>query len=506
MVQAEGVEPSTMVRDANVENEVTMLNAGENSPTATAVSTQEENRNGGDHSSTRLSWSVVIGGLGLSMAITFAEMLEVDVAVDLEHHLLKGSGFQEENILLDSAMESGLKIEQEPPDCMPARVPKPSGTACRGLGAVCQFFQYNIVIQLQFLYVDLCARSKVGLCDGLLLEQTVCLLGPTERRCHQRGYQLWLRAPIPGEHEENGADGSYPEESRKFDPNTDILFFSKSKWRSPLKRNNDLHPSADTKYDSVCIPKLESSKEDMWSTLQIHVLKKRPHDREDDITNACAFILFMMGHLWFQMANDTVPLRYLAAAADLDSAAQYDRGSAIFTSLYHGLDTTVVTRGAIAGFIQLLLYWFYEYCGVGHPIVKEVDKFLAYLRLRAWERGNKRKTNDYATNMFILGEERETYASYWAEQTSEVGHMLTDSQRMGNIDLFGPTALKAGITPMVVTSASVHSLSQDFSLPGKAEGPDSGWHMKWTGRREMLPITRLRDLPPMSSSYGVEKL
>ncbi|KAF6149141.1 hypothetical protein GIB67_025997 [Kingdonia uniflora] len=66
-------------------------------------------------------------------------------------------------------------------------------------------------------------------------------------------------------------------------------------------------------------------------------------DREDDIIIAHAFILFMMGHLWFQTANDTVPLGYLAAVADLDEAAQYDWGYAILTSLYHGLDTAVTT-------------------------------------------------------------------------------------------------------------------------------------------------------------------
>ncbi|KAF6150416.1 hypothetical protein GIB67_034115 [Kingdonia uniflora] len=67
------------------------------------------------------------------------------------------------------------------------------------------------------------------------------------------------------------------------------------------------------------------------------------------------------------------------------------------------LDTVVTTGGAITGFSQLLEYWFYEYCGVGHPIVKEEVKFSAYLRLRAWERGNRRKTNNQATNLFILG-------------------------------------------------------------------------------------------------------
>ncbi|KAF6146528.1 hypothetical protein GIB67_008814 [Kingdonia uniflora] len=297
-------------------------------------------------------------------------------------------------------------------------------------------------------------------------------------------------------------------------------------------------------------------------------------DREEDITIALVFILFMMGHLWFQTANDTVPLGYLAAVNDLDSATQYDWGSAILASLYHGLDTAVTTGGAITVFVQLLPYWFYEYCEVGYPIVKEEVKYLAYPRLRAWERGNRKKTNDQAANMFIIGryhidhrtvetitwepwfdsavsetedvlnlklisrkriphqvpnenyeyymgdrcwrqvigevhipldpslsisshistpvlhemrqagfinceqfavgEERETYASYWAEQILEVGHMLIYSLRMGNLDLFGSSALRAGITPLVVMSASVHSLTQDFSLPGKAEGPDPG--------------------------------
>ncbi|KAF6169904.1 hypothetical protein GIB67_034296 [Kingdonia uniflora] len=67
------------------------------------------------------------------------------------------------------------------------------------------------------------------------------------------------------------------------------------------------------------------------------------------------------------------------------------------------LDSAVTTGGAITGFSQLLEYWFYEYCGVGHPIVKEEVKFLANPRLRAWERGNRRKTNGQATNLFILG-------------------------------------------------------------------------------------------------------
>ncbi|KAF6151466.1 hypothetical protein GIB67_016278 [Kingdonia uniflora] len=77
-------------------------------------------------------------------------------------------------------------------------------------------------------------------------------------------------------------------------------------------------------------------------------------DRDDDITIVRASIFFMIGHLWFQTAIDTVPLGYLATMANLDEAAQYDWGSAIFASLYHSLNTAVMTWGAITGFSQLL--------------------------------------------------------------------------------------------------------------------------------------------------------
>ncbi|KAF6155273.1 hypothetical protein GIB67_019799 [Kingdonia uniflora] len=171
----------------------------------------------------------------------------------------------------------------------------------------------------------------------------------------------------------------------------------------------------------------------MLTSLSINRYPTRCHDREDDITIARAFILFMMGHLWLQTANDTVPLRYLAAVADLDSVAQYNWGSAILSSLYHGLDTAVTIGCAITGFVQLLTYWFYEYCGVGNPIVKEEVKFSAYPYLRAWERGNKRKTNDQTTNLFILGKyhidhytiETITWEPWLESEVSEIKDVLT---------------------------------------------------------------------------------
>ncbi|KAF6163717.1 hypothetical protein GIB67_036177 [Kingdonia uniflora] len=131
-----------------------------------------------------------------------------------------------------------------------------------------------------------------------------------------------------------------------------------------------------------------------------------------------------------------------------------------------------------------LTYWFYEYCGVGHPIVKEEVMFSTYPRLRAWERGNRKKVNNQATNMFML-------------DRYHIDHSTIETIT------WEPWA---GIIPVVVTSTSLHSLSQDFSLPGEPEGPDSGWYMQWTGRREMLPIHRLRTSPSISSSYGTEEL
>ncbi|KAF6168837.1 hypothetical protein GIB67_042144, partial [Kingdonia uniflora] len=289
------------------------------------------------------------------------------------------------------------------------------------------------------------------------------------------------------------------------------------------------------------LPRIESSniKTENVSISHLRMYLTITDDRDDDITIIRAFIIFMMGHLWFQTANNTISLGYLAVVADLDKAAEYDWGFAILAFLYHGLDTAVTTGGAITGFSQLLEYWFYEYCGVGHPIVKEDVKFSSYPRLKAWERGNRKKTNDLLTgtagipldpplnmsphlcpadlqamrqagfvdcDQFVMGEERETYTSYYVNQTYEVGYLLKDSQRMGNIDLFGPTTLWAGITPVVVRLAAIHSLSQYFSLPDEEEGSDLGWYMEWTGRHEMFPIHRLRDPPPMSSSYDADEL
>ncbi|KAF6133882.1 hypothetical protein GIB67_040646 [Kingdonia uniflora] len=250
------------------------------------------------------------------------------------------------------------------------------------------------------------------------------------------------------------------------------------------------------------LPNIDSNhiKNENFSISHLRTFLTIAADREDNITITRVFILFMMGYLWFQTANNT--------------------------------------------------YWLYEYCGVGHPIVKEDVKYLAYPRLKAWERGNRKKTNDQADNLFMLGRyhidhrtiETITWRPWLEYAVSELDDLtdttgipldpplnmsphlspanlqamrqtdfavctlLTDSQRMGNIDLFGPSALRAGTTPVVVASASVQSLSQDFSLPGEPEGPDPGWLMEWIGRRGLLPIHRLRDLPEMSPSYGAEEL
>ncbi|KAF6135271.1 hypothetical protein GIB67_021633 [Kingdonia uniflora] len=212
---------------------------------------------------------------------------------------------------------------------------------------------------------------------------------------------------------------------------------------STLSNARQLFPNIDSshiKSGNVNIAHLKT-----YLTVEIH--------REDDITIARVFILFMMGHLWFQTANDAVPLGYLAAVNNLDLVAQYDWGYTILASLYDGLDTAVTTGGAITGFVQLLPYWFYEYCGIGHPIVKEevIGKVRIPLGLplsmsphiSPTTLHEMRQAGFVDCEQFAVGEVRKTYASYWAEQISEVGHMLTDSQRMENLDLFGPSALRA---------------------------------------------------------------
>ncbi|KAF6165190.1 hypothetical protein GIB67_000774 [Kingdonia uniflora] len=88
-------------------------------------------------------------------------------------------------------------------------------------------------------------------------------------------------------------------------------------------------------------------------------------DREDDITIVRAFTLFMMGYLWFQMANDTVPLGYLVAVANLDEAVEYEWSSIILTSLYHGLDTAVTTGMPSLDFPNYLSISFTSIVGLG---------------------------------------------------------------------------------------------------------------------------------------------
>ncbi|KAF6167974.1 hypothetical protein GIB67_020544 [Kingdonia uniflora] len=89
----------------------------------------------------------------------------------------------------------------------------------------------------------------------------------------------------------------------------------------------------------------------------------------------------------------------------------------------------------------------------------------------------------------MMNEERMTYDTYWHSQTSEVGHLLTNLQRMGNIDLFGPSTLRSGITPIVVMSTEVHNLFQDFSLPDLEMGPGLGGTWSRQGGTRRSPST-----------------
>ncbi|KAF6142548.1 hypothetical protein GIB67_039512 [Kingdonia uniflora] len=137
--------------------------------------------------------------------------------------------------------------------------------------------------------------------------------------------------------------------------------------------------------------------------------------------------------------------------ADLDEAAQYDWGSTILASMYHGLDTAVTMGGAITGFAQLLMYWFYEYCGAGYPIVKEDIKCWKQLtgttgipldlplsmspHLSPADLQVMRQADFVDCEQFVIGEERETYASYCVNQTVETtGEVATLRRHFDSVD------------------------------------------------------------------------
>ncbi|KAF6151123.1 hypothetical protein GIB67_002375 [Kingdonia uniflora] len=105
------------------------------------------------------------------------------------------------------------------------------------------------------------------------------------------------------------------------------------------------------------------------------------------------------------IATHTSQLKGFGIAGRSKDAIKHlkEMGYAIIASLYYGLDTTVTTKGVITKFSQLLKYWFYEYCGVGQRIFKEALKFTFYSHLKAWEKGNRKKTNDQTANLFTLG-------------------------------------------------------------------------------------------------------
>ncbi|KAF6163296.1 hypothetical protein GIB67_025160 [Kingdonia uniflora] len=69
-------------------------------------------------------------------------------------------------------------------------------------------------------------------------------------------------------------------------------------------------------------------------------------------------------------------------------------------------------------------------------------------------------------NQFVMYESKMTYAEYYSSMTIEVGHLLTNLQRMENIDLFGVSALRSGITPVVITSAEEASCDPHSPLEG----------------------------------------
>ncbi|KAF6137888.1 hypothetical protein GIB67_014017 [Kingdonia uniflora] len=99
----------------------------------------------------------------------------------------------------------------------------------------------------------------------------------------------------------------------------------------------------------------------------------------------------------------------------------------------HSTFTTVIKGWKDISTIPLIrdvVYWFYEYCGVGHPIVNEeltgearipLDPSLSmspHISPAALQ--EMRLAGFLNCEQFVIEEERKTYASYWAEQTLEL--------------------------------------------------------------------------------------
>ncbi|KAF6170905.1 hypothetical protein GIB67_014722 [Kingdonia uniflora] len=201
--------------------------------------------------------------------------------------------------------------------------------------------------------------------------------------------------------------------------------------RSVTRSRSGRKKSSHIKSGNVSIAHLKT-----YLTVEIH--------REDDITIARAFILFMMGHLQFQTANDTVPLGYLAAVNDLDLAAQFD----CVSETEDILNAKLISRKKIPLQVPNRNYEYYLGDRCWRQVTSEVripldPPFSMSPHINPATLHEMRQAEFVDYEQFVVGEVRETYASYRAEQILKVGHMLTDSQRMRNLDLFGPSALRA---------------------------------------------------------------
>lgn len=73
------------------------------------------------------------------------------------------------------------------------------------------------------------------------------------------------------------------------------------------------------------------------------------------------------------------------------------------------------------------------------------------------------------------------YNTYWKTIGKDVGPLLDVVVCIGNMDFFGPSALKAGIQAPIVTSSEVNYASQFHQQPQQADwARDLGWNMQWT--------------------------
>ncbi|KAF6142732.1 hypothetical protein GIB67_018443, partial [Kingdonia uniflora] len=98
------------------------------------------------------------------------------------------------------------------------------------------------------------------------------------------------------------------------------------------------------------------------------------YSQDMDIVYEGAFIVYMMGNIFFSNASTSLLAGYLEALTDhhIIGASKFDWGTPIIVDLYQGLDEVSVLKNGKRK-TSVLEFWFFEYCRVGMYLVKVLN-------------------------------------------------------------------------------------------------------------------------------------